>query len=298
MYELIQLSDNDFLVDCPSKMGIVRTGGNSVVMIDAGSDKDAAKKALRHITEKGWELKAVYNTHSHADHIGGNRFLQERTGCSIYAKGMERVLAENPILEPVCLYGGIPAKELRNKFFLAKESHVQELTEETLPEGFRVIPLPGHTCDQVGYLTPDGTFFAGDALLSEETLGKYAISYIYDVESYLKTLEGLQEIPAERFVPSHTPVVKDIGPLAEKNLDSVREVAVRILTFCEDPCTHDTLMKRIFTAYGIQMSISQYCLIGTTVKSYLLWMREEGKVTTEICGNEILWKKLSAKACL
>lgn len=41
MYELIQISEHDYYIDCPSKMGIVRTGDEDVVMIDSGNDKDA-----------------------------------------------------------------------------------------------------------------------------------------------------------------------------------------------------------------------------------------------------------------
>lgn len=72
MYELIQVSEHDYYIDCPAKMGLVRVGDREVVAIDSGSDKDAAKKLLRHVEARGWKLTAVYNTHSHADHIGGN----------------------------------------------------------------------------------------------------------------------------------------------------------------------------------------------------------------------------------
>lgn len=290
MYELIQVSERDYYIDYPSRMGIVRTGEKDVVMIDSGNDPSAAKKALRAIRENGWELKAVYNTHSHADHIGGNRYLQDNAGCRIYANGKECDFIRHPELEADFLCGGYPASELLNKFFLAKPSDACQAGPENLPEGFEMIPLPGHTEDQVGFLTPDRTFYIGDALISAETLSKYAISYVFDIERYLATMEMLEEYPASCFVPSHAPHQTDIRKLCETNMRVVREVGEKILSMLGTPCTHDELLKKIFDEYQIGMSIPQFCLIGTTVRSYLFWMRKNGSLKTAIEDNRILWQ--------
>lgn len=290
MYELIQVSANDYYVDCPSRMGIVRTGEKDVVMIDSGNDASAAKKALRHIRENGWELKAVFNTHSHADHIGGNRYLQDNTGCPVYANGKECDFIRHPELEPHLLCGGYPAEELLNKFFLAKPSAAEQITEKDLPDGWSVIPLPGHSEDQIGFLTPDGTAYIGDALASAETLSKYAISYTFDIGSCLETIEKLKGTDASCFVPSHAEHLADIAPLCETNTRVMLEVGDRILSLLSDPITHDELMKKVFDVYEISMSIPQFCLIGTTIRSYIFWMRQQGKVKCFLQDNRILWQ--------
>lgn len=292
MYELIQLNEKDFYVDCPSRMGIVKISENEVVMIDSGNDKDAGKKALRHIEANGWNLKAVYNTHSHADHIGGNYYLQSHTGCMIYANETECDVANHTIWESALLFGGIPPKEFENKSFHAHESKVLELTAEMMPKGFGIIPLPGHSKDQVGYMTPNGTAFLGDAILERDILEKYPVSYVYDIETYLKTLEFLKDLQADNYVPAHATARTDIRELADFNIEVVNTVSGVIEEICRTPQTFEQIMKQIFDRYGITMSIQQFCLIGTTVRSHLVRLRCLGQMEMRYEDNRILWKAL------
>lgn len=293
MYELVRLTDHDYYIDCPAKIGLVRTGDNGVVLIDSGSDKDAGKKAYRIIEANGWDLRAVFNTHSHADHIGGNRFLQEKTGCAIYAKGMECTYSNTPLLEPIGLYGGLPYKELKNKFLMAQESSVLALSGDVLPEGVSVIELPGHSFDMVGFLTKDGTAYIADSISSEETLAKYGVGYLWDPNAALRTLGYLQTLEAARFVPSHAPVTDDITKPAHLNAAAITAVKEKILELCGAPVTFEMLLKGIFDTYRLQMSAQQYALIGSTIRSYLSAMYEENSLSFCFSDNKMLWQRAS-----
>ena len=143
MYELIQAAGSSYYIESPAKIGLVKLGGNEVCLIDSGSDKDAGRRVRQILDANGWKLRAIYNTHSNADHIGGNSYLQKQTGCRIYAPGIECCFTRYPQLEPSLLFGGYPMKDLRHKFLMAQESDVQSLTEASLPEGFALLPLPG-----------------------------------------------------------------------------------------------------------------------------------------------------------
>ena len=88
MYELIQISEKSYYIESPVKIGLVRLSDTGVCLIDSGNDKEAGRKIKKLLDANGWRLTAIYNTHSNADHIGGNRYLQEQTGCAVYAPGM------------------------------------------------------------------------------------------------------------------------------------------------------------------------------------------------------------------
>ncbi len=290
MYELIRLTDRDYYIDCPAKLGLVRVDDTGVVLIDGGSDKDAAKKALRVLTERGWALRAVFNTHSHADHIGGNRLLQDRTGCPIYAPGLDCTYANNPILEPVGLWGGLPFGELRHKFIMAQESRVSPLTDEVLPAGMSIIPLPGHSFDMVGFMTADRTAYIADSVCSAETLEKYGITFLWDPAATVDTLEHLRSLSAARFVPAHAPVTEDIAPLADLNIRAIRAAEDKLLTVCRTPQTFEAVLRQVFDGYGLTMTAQQYVLVGSTVRSYLSSLHDRGLMTFTFTDNEMRWQ--------
>ncbi|MBQ1235925.1 MAG: MBL fold metallo-hydrolase, partial [Oscillospiraceae bacterium] len=200
MYELIQVSENNFYIQSPAKIGLVKLNESEVCLIDSGSDKDAGRKVRQILDKNNWKLKAIYVTHSNADHIGGCKYLQSQTGCKIYAPGIECAFTKFPVLEPSFLYGGFPTKELRHKFLMAQESVAEELQSAHLPEGFEITPLPGHFFGMVGFRTADDVVYLADCLSSRETLEKYRIGFIYDVAAYLKTLENVKTMQAKLFV--------------------------------------------------------------------------------------------------
>jgi len=289
MYELIQAAGNSFYIESPAKIGLIRLTETDVCLIDSGSDKDAGRKVRQILDRNGWKLRAIYNTHSNADHIGGNLYLQNQTGCSIYAPGIECAMTRHTILEPAFLYGGNPPKELLNKFLMAQPSKAQYLTDETLPDGMQMIELPGHFFDMVGFRTADDVIYLADCLSSEETMNKYQIGFIYDVGAYLDTLERVKNMQAKLFVPAHAAATENIAPLAQKNIDKVHEIAAQIEKICRESMSFEQILQRIFTGYQLKMDFGQHALVGSTVRSYLTWMKECGRLRAEFENNMLLW---------
>ena len=291
MYELNQVGKNSYYIQSPAKIGVVRISETEVCLIDSGSDKDAGRKVRQILDQKGWTLKAIYNTHSNADHIGGNRYLQAQTGCAVYAPGMECDFTNSPILEPAFLYGGFPPKDLRHKFLMAQESRAQRLTKEALPKGMTILALPGHFFDMVGYRTEDDVVYLADCLSSRETLEKYQIGFIYDVDAYLKTLEMVKGLKGAVFVPAHADTSEDIAALAQLNIQKVHEIAEKIEIICREPVIFERVLQKLFQDYGLAMNFQQYVLVGSTVRSYLSWLKDSGRLEVIFEEGQLLWKK-------
>ena len=291
MYELNPITGDSYYIQSPSKMGLVKLNDTEVCLIDSGNDKDAGRKVRQLLDANDWRLTAIYNTHSNADHIGGNRYLQGQTKCRIYAQGIERDITRHPVLEPAFLYGGFPPKDLRHKFLMAQESDAEELTPDVLPEGFELLQLPGHFFHMVGFRSPDDVVYLADCLSSRETLDKYQIGFIYDVAAYLDTLEKVKTMQAAAFVPAHAEVTGNITPLAQYNIDKVLEIAEHMVSLCAEPIMFEELLKKLFDDYGLTLTFEQYVLVGSTVKSYLAWLKDAGQLTAIFEDNRLLWRR-------
>ncbi|MEG2174038.1 MAG: MBL fold metallo-hydrolase [Oscillospiraceae bacterium] len=289
MYELIQVGKNSYFVQSPCNVGIVRTNDTDVVLIDSGSDKDAGRRVRQILDDHGWHLTAIFNTHSHADHIGGNPYLQARTGCKIYVPGTDCDFTNHTMLEPAFLYGGFPPEELRNKAWMAQASTAQLLTEASLPEGMSIVPLPGHSFDMVGYQTQDDVIFLADCLSSQKILNKYQVGYIYNVKQYLETLEMVKTLKAALFIPAHVEPLSEIASLAQVNIDQVNEIADVICDICREPVWLEILLQRLCSAYGVAMSFKQYVLMGSTLRSYLSWLKDGGRLTVCFENGQMFW---------
>lgn len=292
MYELIKATDRTYYIESPAKIGLFKINDSEVCLIDSGSDKDAARKVRQILDANGWTLTTIYNTHSNADHIGGNKYLQLQTGCKIYAPDIERDFTRHPILEPAFLYGGYPHKDLRHKFLLASDSVAEPLTDAVLPDGFQTISLPGHFFSMVGFRTPDDVVFLADCLSSAETLSKYQIGFIYDVAAYLETLEMVKTLKAKLFVPSHADATESISELCDFNIKKVLEIKNKILSLCEEPISFETLLQRLFSDYSLNMNFQQHALVGSTVRSYLSYLKDTGAIEAFFNDNILFWKKV------
>ena len=291
--ELVKIGEKTYYIKNPTNIGIYKVDDKNVYLIDSGNDKEAGRKILKIVEEQGWNIQGIISTHSHADHVGGNKIIQDRTGCVILANNIEKSITENPILEPSFLYGGYPFKDLTNKFLLAKPSQCISI-EGNLPEGLEYFALKGHFFDMVGIKTSDDIYFLADCVFSEDTISKYHLFFLYDIKEYLNTLEFISTLKGKMFIPAHCEATTDLSKLIELNKMKIQEILDKICNACSNEMTFEEILKYIFDEYNLVMNANQYVLIGSTIKSYLSYLYDEGKICYEFKNNKMLWKKVNS----
>lgn len=288
-----KLKGSSYVVAGPTNIGLVEKN-NDVVLIDSGNDKDSGRKLRKLLEDKKWKLKAIINTHSNADHIGGNSYLQRNTDCKIYASKIEAAFIESPQLESSFLWGGYPNKDISNKFFKAEESEVFEVinddTKILQDASLSVIRLPGHFFDMIGIMTIDNVAYIGDCIFDIDVLDKYKIPFIYDVKKYKETIENVMGIKAEYYVMSHGEVKENIDDVAKNNLRVVDRLEEILLTTLRSPMIFEKILKDVCNELGILLNCGQYALVGSTIRSFLTYLNNVDKIEYEFMDNEMVWK--------
>jgi glyoxylase-like metal-dependent hydrolase (beta-lactamase superfamily II) len=293
--ELEKIAGRSHIIRGPVNIGIFESGDGSVVLIDSGNDDDAGRKLLKLCMTRRWSISLLLNTHSHADHCGGNSFIQARTNCRITATRSEAAFIETPVLEPSYLWGAYPLPVLRNKFLMSKASRVSEIFEApcAIPQTeLNALALPGHSIAMAGVMTPDKVCYIGDAVASREILAKYHVFYLYDIGAQLETLAQLASVEADRFVPCHAEPTREIGPLLAANKAKIVEISTYIEEACVVPSSPETLLASLIRHYAIQLNHAQYVLIGSTLRSYLTWLVDLKRLTSHFEGERLLFERI------
>lgn len=61
------------------------------------------------------------------------------------------------------------------------------------------------------------------------------------------------------------------------------------MNLCKEPLCFEILLQRLFTDYKLTMNFEQYVLVGSTVRSYLAWLSDLGKLDICFKDNILLW---------
>ncbi len=297
-----ELAPGIFHLQGGSNIGLVVWGGKGL-LIDAGLDKDTARRALRAVEKAGAILEAVVITHAHADHFGGAYFLQRRLGMPIYAPALEAAMMEHPIIEPLYLFGGAaPIGELRHKFTLARPCRIDHILEpgplEIGPFQVEVTPLPGHALNQVGVAVGE-VLFCADAAFPAETLQKHKVTFCVDLDATLETLERLPDLSYAHFAPGHGPAYTsgaEIEQICAANQARLEEVRERVYAALEEPQETPALVQRVADHFGLRLTTATaYFLTRTTILAALSSLERAGKVVIVTEENRLLWRREEAE---
>jgi glyoxylase-like metal-dependent hydrolase (beta-lactamase superfamily II) len=282
---MYHIKNDIYCIEGATNIGIIRGTGKTIV-IDTGIDESSAKRIAKEVSPP----MEIVNTHSHADHCGGNSWLQANRNAKVYAPEIESELIKRPDLEPLYFFSGAkPIKELDNKFLKAAPSRISGNPSEL--EGILIHPLYGHTPGQIG-IECDNVLFSADSFFPKEVIEKHKILYHTDINESIRTLNWLNESNFDFYVPSHGSIVTDAKEIVDINLDSINSVSERMLGILKKEMTTEEVSKYVCDSFGINMTNpQQFYLMNTVIMAYLSYLKSKNEITYEIKSNRFYWKK-------
>lgn len=300
--QLTQFGEYTWVIQGGANIGVI-TYEDRCLIIDSGMDKDAGREILNQVKKLGLTPSALLVTHAHADHFGGAQYLVRQTGLKVYATRVEAAVMSGPILEPLYLFSGAtPPRELQHKFLLAKPCLVDtvlegnERTVDHIP--LQVVPLPGHSIEQVGVAFGD-TFFVGDAFLTPEILDKHRIPFYTDIQTGLSTLTKLKtQIESFKYVVAGHGEIYTATERANAAIEYTCERLESILDNIREALDDGKarvagdLLKIVADAQNVQIqALPQYVLYNTTVQSALSTLYQRGEMYPLFQDNSLVWRR-------
>ena len=292
MYELHHLKGNTYYIDGTTNVGLYKLNDTDCVLIDCGHKEEGPvlESLLRRYKLK---LKYIVNTHSHADHSGANLYLMKQTGCKIVTSRIERAFLRDSKLDIGFLYGGYPLNEFDNRLMhIDDQKEIYSLKE--LPRDLVYINLPGHHYGMIGIRTADGVYFVADTIGSKALVESQKILLIYDVKGYLDSLDYLKTIEGNIIVPSHSEVTTEISDLVEFNKQQIYKNLDIIVEYLNKEKTAEEIIAYMIDYYDLRISYNKYMIIGSTIKSYLSYLSNEGKIKNYFKNNKLVFINVDA----
>ncbi|MBP8626689.1 MAG: MBL fold metallo-hydrolase [Syntrophorhabdaceae bacterium] len=123
------------------------------LVIDPAAD---CERIYSEATERGYNIRYIVNTHSHVDHIIGNRRMKELTGAEIVIHENEAYSLVNQSTYMLSMFGGEPSPPAD---VTVREGDYITIGKTSL----RVIHTPGHSPGSIS-LYHNGIVFTGDTL--------------------------------------------------------------------------------------------------------------------------------------
>lgn len=183
--------------------------GTKKVLIDTAyiSDFEDTENFIRDLGVDLREVNLIVGTHSHCDHIGGNRKIQDLSECKIAMHKIEKSFMDSgDDWATWWRYYDQEAEFFQVDISLEEGNHIflDELKLE-------VIHTPGHGAGMIALYSPEEKFLISSDAVWDGDLGVLTIRVEGSIAPFLAldSLEKLSTLEVDRIYPGHGPPIGD-----------------------------------------------------------------------------------------
>ena len=239
----------------------------SPVLIDTGyiADFSETEKLITDLGVILSDISLIINTHTHCDHIGGNRIIQQRSGCDIALHEVGRYFIDT--LDDWSTWWRYYNQDA--DFFTVTRTLQDGEVIAIGPHEFQVIYTPGHASDGIvlynrreKVLISSDTLWENDsAVMTLRVEGSRALFHMRE------SLEKLESLDVNRIYPGHGRPFSDLKGAIAKSKEKI-EKYIRD----RDTIGNDLIKKIIVYTLLMKKSIKESEFFQHLMDTY--WFKE------------------------
>jgi hydroxyacylglutathione hydrolase len=194
---------------------------NSPILIDTGyiADFSETEKLITHLGVNLSDVSLIISTHTHCDHIGGNRIIQQKSGCDIALHEVGRYFIDTQ--DDWSTWWRYYNQEA--DFFAVTKTLEDGEPIAIGPYEFQVIYTPGHASDGIvlfnrreKILISSDTLWENDmAVMTLRVEGSRALFHMQE------SLENLESLDVKRVYPGHGRPFSDMKSAIAKSQEKL-----------------------------------------------------------------------------
>jgi len=237
------------------------------VLIDSGyvADFGETEKLINNLGVRISDVRLIVNTHCHCDHVGGNKAIQERSGCTVamHRIGKHFIDSRDDWATWWRYYGQ------RAEFFDCTQALEDGDVIPVGPHDFRVIHTPGHSADGIVlYNGKEKILISSDSLWENDmAVMTLRVEGSRALFSMLESLDRISALDVTVAYPGHGKPFTDVKGAIEK----ARKKIASYLD-CRDRVGEDLIKKIIVYTLLMERSIPEEMLFGKLLDTH--WFRE------------------------
>ena len=297
--KLINIKGSTYYIKGGTNTGIIKLDNNNVLMIDPGLGGMRPRRIMELLNKNNLTVKYIINTHEHEDHYEGcSQIKKFDNKVEILSSKEAKMYIDYPNKFAEYTLGG-----RANSFFntrVSKEKNNLTKIDNIIDEGkivlndkeFEIIKLRGHSEGSIGILTEDKVFFVGDLFIARSMLSKFELLLLYDVKSYLESINKINNIDFEYMIIGHG---KEIYSKEESKLlikshgDAVNKYIEQVKELLKSPITIDNILKNIINNNNLSCDYTEYYFFRSTIMSIISYLCDLDKVDYSIKLGEMLY---------
>lgn len=264
----------------------------NAVLLDSGLPSSGSKGIIRLLEGEGLTVRAILTTHFHIDHAGNHQYFQRYHGTRLYMTLFDAAVATNN--HAMKLFAGNDSYKEISRYSKKQFCHADHLIDSDCAEididgaVFSLLRLPGHTPDQLGFITPDNVAYLSDLLLTDDVLASIKIPYAGCCAEDLKSKEKVRSLSCDRYILAHNGIVDEIGGIAQRNIDSLLYKIAVIESLADHWTTMEPLTYAGAEALGTNGKVIGKVFTGiNSVRSFVEYLLDEGRIVNRVKNGKV-----------